>query len=283
MFEKFAVSLFGRIVEPYLSSFENLKIELKRARMKQSILEYVCQYILFSLLAFLFTLIFSSLLIPFLAPHATYAFTFSIISAIISSSIVFLFGYWYPTMRIGMLKREIERSLPFAAFYMTTIASSGSNPIEIFRLLRMRKGIIGHEAQRIYTNVTALGMDLNTALQRAAMRSPSAAFSELLIGMSSVITAGGNLEEYLKIKTESLMAGYRRMLTDYSKQISLYTEIYTTLVILGSLFFVVLLAIMSPMIGPGVIWLQSFITFFFVPLLSLAFIILLKSISPYET
>ncbi|MEM7822879.1 MAG: type II secretion system F family protein [Candidatus Aenigmatarchaeota archaeon] len=283
MFEKFAVSLFGGIVEPHLSAFENLKIELKRARMRQSILEYVCQYILFSLLAFLVTLIFLSFLIPFLAPHAAYAYTFSIISAIISSAIVFLFGYWYPTMRIGVLKKDIERSLPFAAFYMTTIASSGSNPIEIFRLLRVKKGIIGREAQRIYTNVTALGMDLNTALQRAAMRSPSTAFSELLIGMSSVLTAGGNLEEYLKVKTESLMAGYRRMLSDYSKQVSLYTEIYTTLVIIGSLLFVVLLAIMSPMIGSGVVWLQTFITFFLVPLLSIAFIILLKTISPYET
>ncbi|RLJ07642.1 MAG: hypothetical protein DRP12_01820, partial [Candidatus Aenigmatarchaeota archaeon] len=222
MLEKFAVQIFGRLVEPYLGYFESLKLDLKRARMRQSLQEYLSEILLYSVLTFSLVLIFSSVFVPFLTAYATYSYTLSIALALASSGFVFLFGYWYPGMRIGGLRREIEKTLPFAAFYMTTIASSGANPIEIFKLLRQRKGIIGREAQRIYTNVTALGMDLATALQRAALRSPSPLFSELLIGMASVITAGGDLEAYLRTKTESLTAGYRRMLNEYSKQISLY-------------------------------------------------------------
>jgi hypothetical protein len=80
---------------------------------------------------------------------------------------------------------------------------------------------------------------------------------------------------------------YRRALQDYSKMISFYTEIYITLMIVGSLFFIVLLAVMSP-VGESAsgrastLMLQTFLVFFFIPLVSIAFIVLLKAISPSE-
>ncbi|MCK4714395.1 MAG: type II secretion system F family protein, partial [Candidatus Aenigmarchaeota archaeon] len=115
-----------------------------------------------------------------------------------------------------------------------------------------------------------------------ANRSPSASFADLLWGMVSVITTGGNLEEYLNAKTRSFMVQYRLSLNDFAKKVALYTEIYITLVMVGSLFFIVLTAIMSPIGGMDILMLQSFVIFLVDPAVSVAFIVVLKGSSPVD-
>ena len=88
------------------------------------------------------------------------------------------------------------------------------------------------------------------------------------------------MENYLAEKTKGYMTNYRRTLEDYSKQIYLYTEIYITLIIVGTLFFIVLSSIMSPLTGGGALFIQTFLVFVFTPLISVGFIILLKTLSP---
>ena len=88
-------------------------------------------------------------------------------------------------------------------------------------------------------------------------------------------------------QAKSAMELYRRSLNEYSKMISFYTEIYITLMIVGSLFFIVLLAVMLPIGGSAsgkssTLMLQTFLVFFFTPLVSVGFIVLLKAISPSE-
>jgi len=141
---------------------------------------------------------------------------------------------------------------------------------------------VADEAKRIYNNVRSMGMSLTDSIQRAAVRTPSPAFADLLWGMVSIITTGGNMQRYLSGKTKAFMNQYRRSLNDYAKAISLYTEIYITLVIVGSLLFIVLIAIISPISGGGVLFMQTFLVFFFIPLISMGFIVLLKGVSPQE-
>jgi archaellum biogenesis protein FlaJ (TadC family) len=282
MFSKIALKFFGGMIEPYIGYFEGLKLQLKRARMTVTVQEYLASVIFAAVLVFMASMIFGSFFISFFLPYIGYSYTLSIIVSFTLTALTILAGYIYPNLLAATVKAKIDRSLPFAAFYMTTSASSGMNPVEIFRILALRGGIIGQEAQKIYTNVKTLGMDIGTALQRAASRSPSPGWSDLLWGMASVISAGGDLENYLRTKTESLMAAHRRLLNEYAKTITLYTEIYITLIIVGSLFFIVLMSIISPMVGISVLYLQTFIVFFFIPLISIGFIVLLKSISPIE-
>jgi archaellum biogenesis protein FlaJ (TadC family) len=231
---------------------------------------------------FLFSFILATVYITYFIPHVAYTYTLSIIIALGCSALSVFLGYVYPTLKASEYKKKIDFSLPFVAFYMTTTASSGINPVEIFKVLSLRGGVIGEEAKRIYTNVKTLGLNLIDVLAKTATSTPSPDFADLLWGMISVITAGGDLEGYLKNKTETLMNKYRRVLNEYARQITIYMEIYITLVIVGSLFFVVLTAIISPLTGIGVLFLQTFLVFFFVPLVSMGFIVLLKNIYPSE-
>jgi archaellum biogenesis protein FlaJ (TadC family) len=277
-----SVRLFGGLTEPYLGYLDTLKTNLKKAKMKISVHEYICLLLFSALLAFVVFLTLGSFFICMFVPPLGYCFLLSVIIALTIPCVVILWGYYYPSLKAAGIKKEINKSLPFAAFYMTTTASSGANPVEIFRVLSLKKGVLGEEAQKIYRSVKTLGLNLVDVLQRAATNTASPEFADLLWGMISVITAGGNLEEYLKTKTEALMGKYRRMLNDYAKAITLYTEIYITLIVVGSLLFIILTAIMSPLTGMGVMLIQTFLVFFFIPLVSMGFIVLLKSISPVE-
>lgn len=285
MLEKFGKSssrMFGGLVGPYVGYFDSLKEDLRKAEMAPTIQEYLSMLLTASLIAFMAVIVVGSLFITFLIPSPVYSYTLSIIISIVAAGATFFLGTLYPPLKAKGIQKEIEKGLPFATFYMATTASSGVGPLEVFKVLSLRKGKIGREAKKIYSNVTTLGANLTTAMQKTAQKSPSPAFADLLWGMTSVITAGGDLEAYLKSKTATLMAKYRRSLGDYAKAITLYTEIYITLIIVGSLFSIIMISIMSPMTGMSTLFLQTFLIFFFVPLVSIAFLVMLRGISPTE-
>ena len=274
--------IFGNIVTPYLENFESLKDSMKKARMPYSLHEYFTFVIFSSFLTFAATVIVLTVLIVLLIPVLLYSYTLAIIISLLAGGMTFFLGYYYPILKAKGIQGRIDRGLPFAIFYMATTASSGTHPVNLFKMLSLRGGALGEEAKRIYNNVQTLGMDLNTALQKAATRSPSPTFAELLWGMISILTTGGDLEEYLRNRTRSAMVQYRRALNDYAKTISLYTEIYITLIIVGSVFFIILIAIISPLIGGDTLFIQTFLVFFFIPIVSMGFIMLLKGTSPTE-
>ncbi len=290
MARNIAYKIFGEITRPYIGYFDTLKMNLKKAMIKTPVHEYLCNILFYSLVALIVSLItgsfFVTILLGTIIPMNTlneilFAYTFSIVLSLLITATVFLIGYYYPSILARNIKTKIDRSLPFAVFYMATSASAGIGAVEIFKSLAMKGGIIGKEAERIYNDVTSLGMDITTAIERAADRTPSTAFSDLLWGLSSIITTGGNIEKYLTGKTRSFMNQYKRSLQEYAKTISLYTEIYITVVIIGSLFFIILTAMMASMVG-NVIAIQSFIVFFVIPLISVAFIVLVRGTSPTE-
>ncbi|MBI4175851.1 MAG: type II secretion system F family protein [Candidatus Aenigmarchaeota archaeon] len=277
---KLAVKLFGRLAEYSLDYFDSIKVSMHKAGMRMQLLEYVSLIYLAAAMAFIVSLIGGSIFLTLLIPSAPFTFTMSIIISFMVTGFTFFMAYYYPTLLAKNKKTKIDRNLPFAVFYMATSASAGIDPPEIFRLLSQRGGVIGNEASKIYTDVRTLGMNLATALQKAAQRTPSVLWSELLWGMSSVLTTGGSIDKFLEGKTRTFMNQYRRSLEEYSKQIALYTEIYITLIIVGSLFFIILISIVSPIIGQGTLFIQTLLVFFLVPLVSLGFIMILKGISP---
>jgi archaeal flagellar protein FlaJ len=296
MLDSIALKLFGKFVTPYIDYFEGLRYNIKRARMSTSVQQYLSNLLLYCLIAFMVAVISGSFIFAMIIKELQkqkaeqgstmliepYSYTLSIIVGLMVTLFTFYIGYYYPSMIAKSRGSKIDRSLPFAVSYMATTASSGVNAISLFKMLAFRGGEVGKEANRIYNNVTSLGMSLNSALQHAAMRSPSPTFADLLWGMISILTTGGDMESYLRNKSRTYMSQYRRMLNDYAKSITLYTEVYITLVIVGSLFFIVLISIMSPMTGMNTLFMQTLIVFFVIPIVSMAFMVLLKTVSPIE-
>jgi len=280
MLKKLAVNIFGSIIAPYLDSFEPLEAKLRSSRLRFTLKEYISLDFFFTLVAFIVSMILGSFFVTVFTERAVFSYTFSIIIAMLASGVTFIIFYWYPNIVSKSMQTRLERDLPFAVASMSAAASSGTHPAEIFKIMSARKTVIGDDCMRIYRDVKMFGTDISSAIAKVANRTPSLTWSELLWGMISVITTGGDAYKYLSDKTKDSMQQYRRMLDSYSKQINFYTEIYITLIIVGTLFFIVLSSVMSPLVGGDILLVQTFLVFFFVPLTSVGFIVLLKGLSP---
>lgn len=282
MFEKISYKIFGGLVAPYIDYFDSLKQNIKKSDIKTPVEVYFSLMVFSAFISLILVILFGSIFITIVIPEVGYSYTLAIIAGLVTSGFVFAIGYYYPSIKAQGIKNKIDKALPFAVFYMATSSASGISATEIFRMLSLRKGPIAEDARKIYTNVRSMGMSLSNSIQKVAQRTPSPEFADLLWGMISLITTGGDIQEYLSGKTRIFMNQYRRSLNDYAKAISLYTEIYITLVIVGSLLFIVLIAIISPIGGGGVLFIQTFIVFLLLPLVSIGFIVLLKGMSPTE-
>jgi len=277
---------FGRTLEPYVKYFEGLKPDLQKANLSLSLTEYVYIMIFTLLLVFVAEFPLIVVITSLIFGIAPLAFVFSTTITIFIMLGVFFIFYTYPSYTSNSRRKKIDSALPFVATYMSTVASSGAPPQTMFKVLARFKeyGEISREAEKINRDVEAFGMDIVSAMRKTASRTPSPDFKELLWGMDTVISSGGNLGDYLHEKSRLFMQENRRKLEQFSQTLSMLIEIYLTIILVGSIFFIIMTALMS-MFGGGesslfISFLQFLVIFIIMPFVSVGFIFMLKSISP---
>jgi len=164
------------------------------------------------------------------------------------------------------------------------MAGTGMTITAMFKTLSKFKEyrIISKEAYRIVEDTEIIGNNISDSLAKAASRTTSESLKELLWGIRSTLTVGGDMRSYLHEKAMSYMQDYKRNLSKFTQQLSLMIEVYITLVIVGSIFFIILTTILGSIGGnPGtIILIQLLVVFVGFPLASSGFIILLKGMSP---
>lgn len=278
---------FKHSLDPFVNLFDSIKPDLLKANIGLTLSEYV--YVMFfSILAFfiiefpLITII-TSILLKDIVLAVLFSFTLNIVVVLI----IFFIFYTYPSIVSGKRKKDIESALPFATTYMGTIASSGAPLIAMFRIISQFReyGEFSKEAEKIYRDVEVFGMDLVGAIRKTASRTPSEELKELLWGLENIITSGGDIGNFLHEKSRVFIAEYGRKLEQYSKTLSILIEIYLTLVLVGSVFFIIITALMSIIGGGGAMssylsFIQFLVIFIVLPFMSIGFIFLLKTIYP---
>lgn len=285
-FDVLAYRLFGKFSKRYVDGLAELNSNLKRAGMNYIVEEWLSVMILSAIIAT--GVSFVGLFFILLSTSRT--LLLSLISSVVLSLFVgggIAFGlYAYPGQVIGNRRKRIENSLHFAAIYMSTLAGTGIPPYKIFNVLKKFKefGEVSKIAEKISRDLDVFGLDLNDALERAALSSPAKNLKDLLWGMRATIVTGGNLREYLEQRAKALTNEYRRKLESYVKTLSLFLEIYITVVIVGSVFALVLTTIMSILGGSGeqVKIMQMILVTIVLPASSIVFIVILKTMNPTE-
>lgn len=277
--------LFGKISRSMKGNFLDIREDLQRANISYTLEEYLSTALFTTALAFVLETISLSFIFGLIRFSVVSALLLSVTLSLSISGVLFFLFYSYPATAAKTRQSKIKKILPFAVSYMATISSSRLPPIVLFRTLAGFKeyGQIAEEATNISRDVDVFGMTFSAAVRKQAKRSPSTEFRELLWGINSIIASGGDLTFYLKQKSEEMMNDYRRRIRKYAQDLSLFVEIYLTLIITGSIFFIVLSSIISAISGGlGTIFVQAFVVFILLPLLSIGFIIIIKSISPVE-
>jgi flagellar protein FlaJ len=199
----------------------------------------------------------------------------------------FFVTYFYPKLTADERKKKIENALSFGTLYFATLAKSGFPPHKMFKVMAGFKeyGELAKESSKISNDVEALGLDTPTALTRAMNRSPSPEWTELLAGLKTAITVGGDLGTYLEEKADGFVSEYKRRLEEFSNFLTMLMEVYITIVIVGGIFFIVITSIMSSIGAVSVSLLKAInwlIVLVGIPVLTAAFILIAKGMSPIE-
>jgi len=282
-----ATSLFGKYVNSENFLFKNLKQKLKQAKIKLPVETYgsIIFLVLFS--SFMVSLIFLLFLSILTVGINFSAILMNFIVAIFVGLICGTFTYFYPNFIISEKKGKIENSLAFVSIYMSTLTKSGFQPQNIFKMLSKFDDYpaAANEARKINHEVNKLGMDLRTSISKAIERSPSPDWTEFLSGIKNSIESGGNLDKYLEEKAKGYTGDYKRKLESFGKTLTLLMNLYITVIIVGTIFFIIVSSLMGAVggISVGTIKLFHYITVFGgLPLITAILITLVKSASPWS-
>ncbi len=207
----------------------------------------------------------------------------SISSSILISAVVFGIVYGYPFMIANERKAKIDQELVFGVVHMASVAGSGAQPINIFKLLvdSNEYDELKEELKRVLNYVNIFGHNLSTALKSVANSTPSMDLKELFSGMISTIETGGDIRQYLSDKSKDSLNKYRLDQKRRLESIATYSEVYTGFLIAGPLLFIVTFAILekvSPMVsGIPISLLAKLGTFVLLPVLNILFVLFLET------
>ena len=164
----------------------------------------------------------------------------AMLAAIGAGSVVAGFRFLLDT-RIANRKDQLERELPFSLSELSVLASTGSSPIRLIRHMAQRDhdpAITGTFRQIVY-KADVQGKDLITALAETAKESPSTTVRDTLWDLANMVHQGGNLDEYLRSKSDAVLQLKRLVQKEFIERLSTFLDMYVSLVLVGVLMIAV--------------------------------------------
>ncbi len=191
-----------------------------------------------------------SLSFPFLNPVEGSIFLrfvkiFWIIFAIPLATGVFM--YYYPKSEGKNIGARINQELPFVAIHMSAIATSGVEPVSIFKIITKSEEYryTRKEFRKLLNLINFQGYDLISSLKKVAHSSPSPKLRELLDGLATTITSGGSMHDYLDKHAEGLLFDYKLEREKYTKTSETFMDVYISIVIAAPMILLMLFVIMG--------------------------------------
>lgn len=297
LYVNIANKIFGKTSETLReqSLFRTIKRDLIKANLLFMPKSYISVILfttllslIFSFLLFTILLIFNiSLIFPFISLvdkniGARFLEIFWIPIVIPLSTALLL--YFYPSMEKKSASNKINQELPFATIHMAAISGSLIEPSKIFSIIISTKEYPNLEKQfiKLMNEINIFGQDLVTALRAVAFNSPSKKFADLLNGIATTITSGGDLPEFFDKRSKTLLFDYRLEREKYTKTAETFMDIYISVVIAAPMILMLLLMMMQ-ISGLGISLSTGAITLIMilgVILINIAFIVFLQAKQP---
>lgn len=143
--------------------------------------------------------------------------------------------------------RKIDKKISGAMSFVSAMASADVPVDVIFKELSKQSvyGEVAREAEWITRDTELLGLDILTAIRKAAQRSPSSKFQDFLQGVVTTSTSGGQLKPYFLMKAEQFEKEDRLEMRKKMETLGMLAESFVTVVVAFPLFLVVIMAIMA--------------------------------------
>jgi flagellar protein FlaJ len=274
-FEGYSYRIFGNIATKFLGNVFEFKNLLERAGIKIYSETYVAMMFFAALVTLpvsivSLVLIFLTKLIPliFLVPTPLYIM------------IVFMIT---PSMKATERASSLEREMPFAAAYITVMASGGISPyVSLKRLSGVElMGSMQKEAREIMRDVEIFGIDPLSALEHAADTHPLDIYRDFISGYASTVITGGDITHFLEEKTHDIFRARSMRIKAAAERLGMLLESFIIVIVLMSLCFYILFSV-DAIYSTGVSMYSTMImyTFIFAPMLSIVFIYLAHDMQP---
>jgi pilus assembly protein TadC len=237
--------------------FARLNRDLRKINSRFVIGSYVSMIFFSSLLAlvigmllFIFLIFFKvSFLFPFFSfAELSYMRIFKLMWVIVAAPIVTgALLYIYPSSEARNLGGKIDQELPFVTIHMSAIASSGIQPLSIFKII-LNGNEYKHtsiELKKLMNLINFHGEDMVTALKKISVSTSSFKLKELLNGMAVTITSGGNLHNFLSKHAEDMLFEYKLEREKYNKISETFMDIYISVAIAAPMILLMLFVIIG--------------------------------------
>jgi len=206
----------------------------------------------------------------------------TIFSLLVFGGLTYAAFIMYPGIEASNRRRNIDASLPYAINYVTSMSTAGITPAEVFRLLGDSPiyGESSVEARYIAREIDIFGRDLIDAMRLVSSSTPSKRMKEFLQGAMASIASGGNLTDYFRTKADQYALENRQTQKLFLETLALISESYVTAMVAGTLFLIILQSIMSVLSGDNKPMFLYMIVYAMIPLGSIAFVVMISSMTP---
>ncbi|MFB9804280.1 type II secretion system F family protein [Haladaptatus pallidirubidus] len=221
-------------------------------------------------------------------PELSFAELFVLLS--FSSATVGLLGglltYWLrwemPSHYGSARARQIDASLARTVAFIYALSRSGMAFPEIMRTLARNRNVYGETAEEIAVGVKAMdlfGLDMLTAIRQMARQSPSEKFEEFGDNLAGVLQSGQGLPSYLHDQYERYQKDAKVQQEAFLELLATLAEGYVSLFVVGPLLLITILVVIGLMGTADTLAILSLMTYPFVPLGNVAFVVYLDSIT----
>jgi archaeal flagellar protein FlaJ len=273
--EGFSFRLFGSKAPYFLKRIYSLKNVLEKARIRIYPETYVSLMYLFALLTVPVTIVSAILLL---------VFGFMPLLFLVPLPLYIIAGFLLiPMSKASERSAGVERDMPFAAAYVSVMASGGIAPYSSFKRLSAVELMpaMQVEAKDIIKDVEIFGADPLSALESAARRNPLDIFRDFLSGYASTVIIGGDIGHFLERKAEDIFKARALRVKAAAERLGMLLETFIIVMVMMSLCFYILFSVDS-IYSVGTDMYSGIImyTYLFTPILSGVFIYLAHSMQP---
>ncbi|MFZ2071193.1 MAG: type II secretion system F family protein [Halobacteriota archaeon] len=285
--EGIAYRLFGSYFLQRKAKFTALSEELLKARLYTPAEKWLSKAALYATIAVfcvvLIYIMFRLILTPALdlGPFGLLDAILIVSSSLISSVATFFGYYSYPKILAWERGGKIDKSLPYAISYISSMAAVGVIPYMIFKKLSEAEATyveVSREVKLMVRDVELFGFDFMTALKKLAAITPSTNMRAFLQGAITTALSGGEMGDYFINASREYMGERRAMYESLIETLGLFAEVYVIGIVVAPLLLVVVLSIMC-FLGSASLDSLAAIVYFVIPLGSGVFIILIELVS----
>jgi len=273
--EGFSFRLFGSKAPYFLKHIYSFKNSLEKARIRIYPETYVSMMYLFAILTVPVSVVSAVLLL---------VFGFLPLIFLVPLPLYMIAGFMLiPMSKASDRSAGLEREMPFAAAYVSVMASGGIAPYSSFKRL---SGIdlmpaMRTESKDIIKDVEIFGADPLSALESAARKNPLDIFRDFLSGYASTVIIGGDIGHFLERKAEDIFKARAARVKAAAERLGMLLETFIIVMVMMSLCFYILFSVDAIYsVGTGLYSGIIMYTYVFTPLLSFVFIYLAHSMQP---